>query len=34
MILRLRLFAGLIALAFVALVSPNTVYKALEERFK
>jgi Flp pilus assembly pilin Flp len=32
--IRIRLFVGLIALAFVALVSPKTVYKALEERFK
>lgn len=32
--IRMRLFVGLIALAFVALVSPNTVYKTLEERFK
>lgn len=32
--IRLRLFFGLLILAFVALVCPNTVRKALDKRWK
>jgi hypothetical protein len=32
--IRLRLFFGLLVLAFIALVCPNTVCKALEKRWR